>query len=102
MVSFVEYSLLCASCGSLRFSVLAGITTPTPVQPDMVDNCDKFYFVKRGEICADIAAAHGISVDEFASWNPKVGKQCSGLWADTYACVSIVGHEGTPTTPSNG
>lgn len=75
-----------------------GVTTPTPTQPNMVDNCNKFYFVKEGDNCADIASANGISVEDFSRWNPKVGAQCTGLWAKTYACVGVLGSTGSPTT----
>lgn len=73
-----------------------GIATPSPTQPEMVDNCNKFYFVKKGDNCADIASKSGISAADFMLWNPKVGSQCAGLWADTYACVGVIG--GTTTT----
>ncbi|KAI1158056.1 carbohydrate-binding module family 50 protein [Nemania serpens] len=87
-----------------------GITTPQPTQPSMVDNCDAFYFVQTDDSCADIAATHGISLQQFLTWNPKAGSTCSGLWASTYACVSIIGDgpsssttaTPTPTNPGNG
>jgi LysM repeat protein len=76
-----------------------GITTPLPTQPTIVNNCDAFYFVPRDQSCAAIAQKHGITTAQFLAWNPSVGSTCSGLWADAYACVSIVGH--TPTTTSD-
>lgn len=80
-----------------------GITTPTPIQPGMVSNCDKFFKVKKGDSCQSIADKSGISLAQFSKWNPKVGgSDCSGLWLDVYVCVSIVGHEPTPTKPGNG
>jgi len=80
-----------------------GITTPTPIQPTIVANCDAFYFVPKGEACDTVAGKNGISVAELIKFNPSAGSNCQGLWADTYACVSIVGHTpGTPTGPGNG
>ncbi|KAH7096027.1 LysM domain-containing protein [Paraphoma chrysanthemicola] len=79
-----------------------GIQTPLPTQPDIVGNCDAFYFVKSGEFCADIASKSGITLAQFQQWNPKAGANCGGLWAEAYACVSIVGHTPTPTQPGNG
>ncbi|KAL1954011.1 hypothetical protein VTO42DRAFT_1832 [Malbranchea cinnamomea] len=79
-----------------------GIETPEPIQPGMVDNCDAFHFVARGEGCADIASQHGITLDQFVEWNPQVGEDCTGLWAEVYVCVSVIGHEPTPTDPGNG
>lgn len=84
-----------------------GIETPLPTQPQIVDNCDKFYFVNEGDSCAAIATKFGITLEKFLKWNPAAGSNCGGLWKDAYACVSIVGEEGstptpTPTKPGNG
>ncbi|KAL0930177.1 LysM domain-containing protein [Colletotrichum truncatum] len=79
-----------------------GITTPTPTQATIVNNCDAFYFVVAGDTCDAISAKHGITVAQFQSWNPSVGTTCTGLWANAYACVSIIGHTPSPTTPGNG
>lgn len=75
-----------------------GISTPTPSRPGMVNNCDAFYKVKSGDECGAIAKSHGISQDQLYKWNTEIGTDCSGLWADYYICVSIVGVEPTPTT----
>ncbi|KAL4864654.1 hypothetical protein BDV12DRAFT_8975 [Aspergillus spectabilis] len=78
-----------------------GIETPLPIQPGMVSNCDAFHLVKQGETCAIISAAYGISLAQFTTWNPTVGTSCGGIWADSYVCVSIIGHSpGTTTTTS--
>ncbi|KAF2750973.1 carbohydrate-binding module family 50 protein [Sporormia fimetaria CBS 119925] len=74
-----------------------GIETPSPAQPGMVTNCDAFYKVKIGDECSTIASTHGITLSQFTTWNPRAGSDCSGLWADAYACVSIIGHTPTPT-----
>ncbi|KAH7128638.1 LysM domain-containing protein [Dendryphion nanum] len=79
-----------------------GIQTPLPTQPNLVSNCDAFYFVKAEENCADIAKKNGITLAQFQTWNPKAGTNCAGLWAEAYACVSIIGHTPTPTQPGNG
>ncbi|KAG7287396.1 hypothetical protein NEMBOFW57_006907 [Staphylotrichum longicolle] len=79
-----------------------GITTPTPTQATIVDNCDAFHLVTAGQTCEVIASLYRISQDQFKAWNPSVGASCTGLWANAYACVSIIGHEPSPTTPGNG
>ncbi|KAK1835027.1 hypothetical protein QBC39DRAFT_251447 [Podospora conica] len=80
-----------------------GIPTPTPTQPGLVSNCDAFHLVKLGDTCATIPRANGITVAQFASWNAGVGgKSCPTMWADVYACASIVGHNSTLTAPRNG
>ncbi|XXH02269.1 hypothetical protein Hte_008638 [Hypoxylon texense] len=81
-----------------------GIETPTPTQPNIVDNCDEFYYVKTGDSCANIASSHGITLAQFLQWNPNAGSTCGGLWADAYACVSVLGTGPSPTStqPGNG
>ncbi|KAL6797935.1 hypothetical protein J3E68DRAFT_448914 [Trichoderma sp. SZMC 28012] len=80
-----------------------GITTPTPTEVGIVDNCNAFYFVQSGDSCQDIADKNGITIDEFVSWNKGVGgTRCSGLWAENYVCISVIGRPSTPTKPGNG
>lgn len=67
-----------------------GVQTPVPTQPGMVENCKTFYFVKSGDSCASVASKVGISTADFSIWNPQVGKQCTGLWANVYACVALL------------
>jgi len=79
------------------------VTTPSPFMPGMVDNCVRFYF--RGSdaaalFCYDIASYAGIALSNFYTWNPNVGNDCGGLWADTWYCVGLKG--ATPTTMSSG
>ncbi|EZF17147.1 hypothetical protein H112_05426 [Trichophyton rubrum D6] len=44
----------------------------------------------------------------FTKWIPKAGNTCASLWANAYACVSIIGYTPkpsstpTPTKPPNG
>jgi hypothetical protein len=61
--------------------------TPTPTQSGMVAGCKSFYLVKSGDGCYDIAISHGITTDEFYSYNPTVGNDCGGLWPDYSVCV---------------
>ncbi|KAK6443794.1 hypothetical protein FP744_10000042 [Trichoderma asperellum] len=67
-----------------------GIQTPSPVQPDIIDTCSKFYYIKEGKSCDTIAGENGITVKDLVSWNRKAGPNCSGMWANTYACVSVI------------
>ncbi|KEY65064.1 hypothetical protein S7711_09857 [Stachybotrys chartarum IBT 7711] len=75
-----------------------GIATPSPTQPNIVNNCNRFYLVQPDETCQQIAARNGITLQRFNTWNPSVGSSCSGLWANTYACVSIIGYVPPLTT----
>lgn len=64
-------------------------TTPSPIQNGMVGNCKTFHFVESGQNCEIIAAKYSITVVNFISWNPAAGSSCTGLWANTYACVGL-------------
>ncbi|KAF5588399.1 Autolysin [Fusarium pseudocircinatum] len=83
-----------------------GVKTPDALQLGIVSNCDKFYMVKSGEGCATVTSKNGITLAEFYKWNTKVGSACTALYADAYACVSVIGHDtATPlqtSKPSNG
>jgi hypothetical protein len=84
-----------------------GIATPLPTQPDIVSSCDAFHLVKANEPCNTMASSYGITLAKFLALNHKAGSTCAGLWADAYACVSIIGEEAdtttsTPTTTSAG
>lgn len=70
--------------------------TPTPIQEGMVDNCNKFHFVEPKENCDNIAKTYGITRAQFVKYNPEVGDTCSGMWANVYVCVGVVG--GSPVT----
>ncbi|KAL8366231.1 hypothetical protein RB595_004817 [Gaeumannomyces hyphopodioides] len=76
-----------------------GIETPSPVQEGMVGNCDKFYFVPSGESCNDVLRKHGLSVSQLFAWNKAVNEDCSGMWANVWVCVGVVG--GTPATTAS-
>jgi LysM repeat protein len=83
-----------------KSSTTAGPTItpkPSPTQEGLIDTCTAFYKAVKGDTCDKIVKAHGtFSLSEFQTWNPAVGDDCSGLWAETYYCVGI---PGTPTSP---
>ncbi|KAK3312922.1 hypothetical protein B0H66DRAFT_644063 [Apodospora peruviana] len=66
-----------------------GIATPTPIQDGMTKSCKKFYFINQGDTCATIASKNKITVTQFVSWNPAVKSDCTGMWANTYACIGV-------------
>jgi hypothetical protein len=72
------------------------------VRDGTVANRNKRHFAVVGDLCGTIAEKYGISVHQFYQWNPTVGAECRGLWAEYYYCVSIPGAFTTtsgPTTP---
>jgi LysM repeat protein len=66
----------------------SSVATPTPTQTGMVSGCTVFYEAESGDGCYDIAAAYGITLDQFYAWNPAVGA-CANLWAGYYYCVGM-------------
>lgn len=66
-----------------------GVTTPTPIQAGMVKNCVKFHHIRSTTTCQGVLSYNKIPMAQFFKWNPAVGKDCSGLWKDTHACVAV-------------
>lgn len=64
-----------------------GIATPSPIQPNMVANCDSFYKVKSGDTCDIIASKNSVTSAQIISWNPSVGSGCTTLWLDYVSFV---------------
>ncbi|KAJ4248492.1 hypothetical protein NW762_012830 [Fusarium torreyae] len=75
-----------------------GIETPSPIQDGMVANCNKWHYVQSTTTCQGILNYDKISLADFVKWNPAAGKDCSGMWKETYACVGVVGSSSSPTT----
>ncbi|KAK2875576.1 hypothetical protein FQN49_001600 [Arthroderma sp. PD_2] len=78
---------------------------PSPTQPGLAKDCDKFHLVVSGENCYAIQTKYGISLELFKTWNPYINPQCSNLWADYYVCVHVPGATTSapmPTPTSNG
>ncbi|RAH78658.1 hypothetical protein BO86DRAFT_402605 [Aspergillus japonicus CBS 114.51] len=76
-----------------------GITTPTPIQTGMTDNCGKFDLVQPGDSCEGIAAKHDIQLSTFYTWNPAVNSSCADLDVGYYVCDQTLGYT-APTTPT--
>ncbi|EGY17220.1 LysM domain-containing protein [Verticillium dahliae VdLs.17] len=66
-----------------------GVTTPTPTQPGMVTNCNKFHFVSPGNTCQQIVSYQKITMANFVKWNSGAGSGCNNLWGNTHACVGV-------------
>ncbi|PYH81263.1 hypothetical protein BO82DRAFT_336349 [Aspergillus uvarum CBS 121591] len=80
-----------------------GITTPTPIQTGMTDNCSKFDLVQSGDSCEAIAAKYDIQLSSFYTWNPAVGSSCANLDVGYYVCVETLGYTApTATTAAAG
>ncbi len=77
-----------------------GIVTPTPAQDGMVDNCNEFYLVQKGDTCAKVASKKHVSLDHFYRWNPSVGTDCSLLELGAYVCVGTLDGNAGVTAPT--
>ncbi|KAK2035449.1 hypothetical protein LX32DRAFT_700234, partial [Colletotrichum zoysiae] len=75
-----------------------GIATPQPIQPGMVSNCNKFYWVAQGVSCSQVLGSQQITLADFAQWNPAVGSECTGMWAEVNVCVGVIGGNTPPST----
>lgn len=64
---------------------------PSPTQQGLVENCNKFYLVGKGDTCSRIAAKQGIALSDFVQWNPSVGSNCRSLFSQYYVCVGAPG-----------
>jgi hypothetical protein len=64
------------------------VTTPTPIQAEVVKDCIKFHYISPTTTCQGVLSYNKITMEQFAKWNPAVGKDCSGLWKETHACVA--------------
>ena len=73
-----------------------GITTPTPTESGMTNNCDEFHLVQSGDTCSVLASQNGIPLSLFYSWNPAVGSNCAYLDTGYYVCIDTIGY--TPST----
>ncbi|KAK8007864.1 hypothetical protein PG989_001854 [Apiospora arundinis] len=79
-----------------------GVETPSPAQPGMVDGCNRFHLVKKGDTCGAIASKAGVTVAQLAQWNKEIGgTACTGIWVDYYVCTGVLGGGGgSPTEPA--
>ncbi|KAK3947266.1 hypothetical protein QBC32DRAFT_401711 [Pseudoneurospora amorphoporcata] len=74
-----------------------GISTPTPIQEGMVSNYNKFHFIEPNQGCTTIGSTYGVSLAQLVAWNPAISSQYTGLWANTYLYISVVGSSTTLT-----
>lgn len=79
-----------------------GITTPTPIQPNMVGNFNTFHQVKDGDSCAAIASNNGKSLAQFYNWNPSVDRLLYNLERILPLSIVVVEPRLTTTSPGNG
>ncbi|KAL1641021.1 hypothetical protein SLS58_006463 [Diplodia intermedia] len=70
-------------------SAMPTATGPSPTQDGIISTCTRYYKAVSGDSCSKIASSYGtFSLDDFLSWNPAVGQDCSGLWLGYYYCIA--------------
>lgn len=65
--------------------------TPQPVQPGMVDDCNRWRLVGQGEVCGAIAQEVGVTVAQLREWNTGIGPAFTNMWAGFYLCTGVSG-----------
>lgn len=80
------------------------VETPSPIQDDMTEGCNKFHKVASGDQCSNIVSTYDIVLADFYAWNPAVNMNgdCGGLWVDTYVCVGVQSQVTSSPTPTPG
>lgn len=65
---------------------------PSPTQDSLIGIYMSFYKAKKGDIYTKIITQYQtFNFNAFLEWNPAVKKDCSGIWADIYYCVGVLG-----------
>ncbi|KAH8768227.1 LysM domain-containing protein [Diaporthe sp. PMI_573] len=71
-------------------------TAPSPTQSGIISTCVSYYKVGSDDTCQKIVDKYGtFTLDDFYTWNPSLGTECSSLWGGYYVCVGV---PGTPTS----
>ncbi|KAI9167982.1 LysM domain-containing protein [Paramyrothecium foliicola] len=80
-------------------ATVTGSPKPSPTQPGLIETCTTFYKAILGDTCIGIVNKNNgaFTLNDFYRWNPAVGDDCLGLWANTYYCIGV---PGTATTLS--
>ncbi|KAI1290485.1 hypothetical protein F5Y03DRAFT_401258 [Xylaria venustula] len=70
-------------------------TTPTQtafgdmIRPGTWTNCTAYFDVDFSWTCQRVLDNFGLTIAQFSTWNPEVGRQCENLWENYSYCVSL-------------
>ncbi|PIA99826.1 hypothetical protein CB0940_02390 [Cercospora beticola] len=97
-LSFFSLLTIAAALAVEKRQVVGG-----PIDPSTTPLCAYYTdwpspFFNQGETCASIASFWGVSEQNFISWNPIVGSDCSNLIEGNSYCVEA---NGAPTSTSS-
>ncbi|KAF2790877.1 carbohydrate-binding module family 50 protein [Melanomma pulvis-pyrius CBS 109.77] len=60
-----------------------------PHQPNIISTCTTYYRVAEGDYCLAIVTKYGnFTLNDFYTWNPDVGTDCSNLLLNNYVCIN--------------
>ncbi|KAL4865525.1 hypothetical protein BDV12DRAFT_200057 [Aspergillus spectabilis] len=93
----VSGSTISTSSGPPASTTTSG-SAPSPTLDGTATNCNNYHYVEEGDGCYDEATEYGVSLDDFYTWNPGVGDDCSTLQLGYYICVAVSGSTGPSTT----
>ncbi|KAI6424912.1 hypothetical protein MCOR21_003752 [Pyricularia oryzae] len=74
-----------------------GIETPEPVQPGIVDSCNRFHLVTAEDNCWVLNNMYGVSTAQLVAWNTMIGGEaCDNMWTGYYVCIGVAGSSTQP------
>ncbi|OTB14127.1 carbohydrate-binding module family 50 protein [Daldinia sp. EC12] len=80
----------------------AGPAPPAPTMSGEPENCNRWAVVEDGVTCSNMAAAAGISLAQFLTWNPAVSEDClTNYWVGEAYCVGVSAASVTKTSASD-
>nr|POE65960.1 hypothetical protein CFP56_57650 [Quercus suber] len=87
ITSAVQTTALSKSSACLAIRAVA----PAPTQTGIIAGCSLYYVAQAGDDCIYIAGKFDISANDFITWNPAVGADCSRLRPNDAYCVEVCG-----------
>lgn len=51
--------------------------------------CMKWAMVEYDDRCGKFVDMYDITIEDFVSWNPSLGPECTGLWGGYAVCVGV-------------
>ncbi|KFY18003.1 hypothetical protein V492_00218 [Pseudogymnoascus sp. VKM F-4246] len=81
----VSYCVALASPTTSSESVLK---TPSPRAVGEVSNCTTWFKMHPDYTCGDVLMIYHLTLKEFYTFNPSVGRSCGTMTAGTYYCIS--------------
>ncbi|KAF2753312.1 hypothetical protein EJ05DRAFT_480337 [Pseudovirgaria hyperparasitica] len=62
---------------------------PVPWLLEVVDECERFYFIGAGQTAYDVSVDAGVTLNDMFAWNKYIKADGSGFDAGYWACVGV-------------